>query len=191
MPKRTTHVANGIDVNSQNSNTGCILPIPNYVLFMANSGLRPNEARQLRRRDIRTTDHGIRYLYVQPATKTGERDTYPLPSAFRYLGRVREQSEYTADDDLIFGDRDGNPVESFNKTFTKLLTDNDLLHDMNGRPRTIYSLRHFYATQRLSSKTNPVPMEMPAKNMGTSPRTLYRHYRHPDNFNYREVLTKR
>jgi integrase len=31
----------------------------NYVLFMANSGLRPNEARQLRWRDIKITDDGI------------------------------------------------------------------------------------------------------------------------------------
>lgn len=165
--------------------------IRNYVLFMANTGLRPNEARQLRWRDIRTTDDGIRYLYIQPTTKTGERDTYPLPSAFRYLERVAEQSEYTSPDDLIFGDRDGNPVENFNKTFTALLADNDLLYDTNGRRRTIYSLRHFYATQRLSSKTNPVPMEVLAKNMGTSPQTLYRHYRHLENFNYRQVLTRR
>jgi integrase len=165
--------------------------IRNYVLFMANSGCRPNEARQLRWRDIRTTDDDIKYLYIQPTTKTGERDTYPLPSAFRYLERVKEQSEYTSPDDLIFGDRDGKPVENFNKTFTKLLADNDLLFDLHGRRRTIYSLRHFYCGARLFSKTNPVPMEVLAKNMGTSPATLFRHYRHLENYNYRDVLTKR
>jgi integrase len=165
--------------------------IRNYVLFMANSGCRPNEARQLRWRDIRTTDDDIKYLYISPTTKTGERDTYPLPSAFRYLERVKEQSEYTSPDDLIFGDRDGKPVENFNKTFTKLLADNDLLFDSQGRRRTIYGLRHFYGTMRLSSKTNPVPMEVLAKNMGTSPATLFRHYRHLENYNYRDVLTKR
>jgi len=165
--------------------------ISNYVLFLANSGLRPNEARQLRYKDIRINDDGIRYLYIQPTTKTGERDTYPLPSAFRYLERAKDQSEYTSPDDLIFGDRDGKPVENFNKTFTNLLTENDLIYDTNGRRRTIYSLRNFYTTQRLSSKTNAVPMEVMAKNMGTSPQTLFRHYRHLENYNHREVLTKR
>jgi integrase len=165
--------------------------IRNYVLFMENSGLRPNEARQLRYKDIRINDDGSRYLYIQPTTKTGERDTYPLSSAFRYLERVKDQSEYTSPDDLIFGDRDGKPVENFNKTFTNLLTENDLIYDTNGRRRTIYSLRNHYATQRLLSKTKAVPMEVLAKNMGTSPQTLFRHYRHLENYNYREVLTKR
>ena len=163
----------------------------NYVLFMANSGLRPNEARQMRWRDIKITDDGIKYLYIQPTTKTGERDTYPLQPAFRYIERVREKAEFTSPNDLVFGDRNGNPIANFNKTFARLLEDNDLLLDTNGRLRTIYSLRHFYATQRLSSKTNPVPMEVLAKNMGTSPQTLYRYYRHLENFNYRDVLTRR
>jgi integrase len=164
--------------------------IRNYILFLANSGLRPNESRQLRWRDIRTNKDGHKYIYVRPTTKTGERDTFPLPHAFRYLERVREQSEYLGDDDLVFGNREGNPVENFGKTFRKFLTDANILYDSERRPRTIYSLRHFYATQRLSSKTKPIPMEVLAQNMGTSPQMMFTHYRHLTTDNFAEILTE-
>jgi len=165
--------------------------IRNYVLFLANSGLRPNEARQLRWRDIKVTPDGHKYIYVRPTTKTGERDTFPLPHAFRYLERVREQTEMVDDDDLVFGNREGKPVENFGKTFKKILTDTNLLFDSEGRTRTIYSLRHFYATQRLSSKTKPIPMEVLAQNMGTSPQMMFNHYRHLTTHNFAEILTGR
>ena len=165
--------------------------IRNYVLFLANSGLRPNEARQLRWRDIRTTPEGHTYIYVRPTTKTGERDTFPLPHAFRYLDRVREQSEYRGDDDLVFGNREGKPVDNFGRTFKSILQDTNLLYDGEGRARTIYSLRHFYATQRLSSKTKPIPIEVLAQNMGTSPQMMFSHYRHLTTHNFAEILTSR
>ena len=165
--------------------------IRNYVLFVANSGLRPNEARQLRWRDIKTTTDGHKYIYVRPTTKTGERDTFPLPHAFRYLERVIEQSEYMGDDDLVFGNKEGNPVANFGKIFKTILTDTNLLFDSEGRVRTIYSLRHFYATQRLSSKTKPIPMEVLAQNMGTSPQMMFIHYRHLTTHNFAEILTAR
>ena len=41
-------------------------------------------------------------------------------------------------------------------TYAHGTIDANLLFDSEGRTRTIYSLRHFYATQRLSSKTKPV-----------------------------------
>ena len=165
--------------------------IRNYILFLANSGLRPNESKQLRWRDIKETSEGHKYIYVRPTTKTGERDTFPLPHAFRYLERIREQSEYTGEDDLVFGSREGKPVGNFGKTFKKILTDINLLVDGEGRVRTIYSLRHFYATQRLSSKTKPIPMEVLAQNMGTSPQMMFKHYRHLTTHNFAEILTSR
>ena len=89
--------------------------IRNYILFLANSGLRPNEVRQLRWRDIRTNTDGHKYIYVRPTTKTGERDTFPLTHAFRYLERVREQSEMLGENDLVFGNRESEPVKNFGK----------------------------------------------------------------------------
>ena len=95
------------------------------------------------------------------------------------------------DDDLVFGNKEGNPVANFGKTFKTILTDTNLLFDSEGRVRTIYSLRHFYATQRLSSKTKPIPMEVLAQNMGTSPQMMFTHYRHLTTHNFAEILTAR
>ena len=154
--------------------------------------MRPNEARQLRWRDIRINQtSGARYIYVRPTTKTGERDTYPLQHAFKYLDRLKKQTEFSDKDDLVFANQDGKPVENFGKTFKKILIDCNILEDDLGRVRSIYSLRHFYATQRLLSKTKPIPMEVLAENMGTSPTMIFQHYRHLTTHNYAEILTGR
>ena len=165
--------------------------IRDYVLFLANSGLRPNEARQVRWRDIKTNSEGHKYIYVRPTTKTGERDTFPLRHAFRYLERIKERTDYRGEDDLVFGNREGQAVENFGRTFKQVLKDTNLLYDSEGRTRTIYSLRHFYATQRLSSKTKPIRMEVLAQNLGTSPEMVFRHYRHLTTHQFAEVLTER
>ena len=163
----------------------------NYVLFMANSGLRPNEAKQLRWRDIRENPNGDKYIYIRPTTKTGDRDTFPLLHAFKYLDRLRHQSQFTGDDDLVFANKNGEPVENFGKTFKKVCADAGVLENDLGRARTIYSLRHFYATQRLLSKTKPIPIEVLAQNMGTSPTMIFQHYRHLTTHNYADILTAR
>lgn len=151
-----------------------------YILFMGTSGLRPNEARQLRWKDLEDyiDPDGVEHLvlHISPTTKTGQRECVPLRSAVRYLKRIKEQSPHTEPDDLIFCDRDGNGIDNFGKTFKKVLTDIDLLEDRFGRTRTIYSLRHTYATFRLLY--GHAKIEDLAQNMGTSPTQIFNHYRH-------------
>jgi integrase len=151
-----------------------------YILFMGNSGLRPNEARQLRWRDVeyfKGSDGETRLvLHIAPTTKTGSRECVPLENAKKYLERIKVQSNHTKPDDLIFCDRDGNPIENFGKTFKKILIDTGLLKDRHGKDRTIYSLRHTYATFRLLY--GDADVQLLAQNMGTSPAQIYSHYRH-------------
>ena len=45
--------------------------------------------------------------------------------------------------------------------------------ELDGKPRTIYSLRHWYATWRLTKETNPFLL---SKQMGTSVEMLEKHY---------------
>jgi integrase len=154
--------------------------IRRYVLFMAASGLRPNEARQLRWRDIEpfTDEDGVEHqmLHVSPTTKTGHRQCVPLRITKMYLDALREHSLHTKPDDLVFCDRKGKPVQNFGKTFKKVLIDADLLTDRWGNVRTIYSLRHTYATFRLLYGNANI--EDLAQNMGTSPQQIFNHYRH-------------
>ena len=51
----------------------------------------------------------------------------------------------------------------------------DLVNDSKGDKRTLYSLRHFYATQRLGEEVNPYLL---ATQMGTSISMLERFYGH-------------
>ena len=147
---------------------------------MGTSGLRPNEARQLRWRDLEdyVDQDGIKHLllHISPTTKTGQRECIPLKSARRYIDRIRDQSTHLDPDDLIFCDQNGSSVENFGKTFKKVLIDTNLLEDRFGRTRTIYSLRHTYATFRLLYGNAKI--EDLAQNMGTSPTQIYNHYRH-------------
>jgi integrase len=151
----------------------------NYLLFMANSGLRPNEARQLQWQDARTekdTDgHAVLVVEVAPTTKTGARTVVCREGAQVYLDRLRKISKYPNPEDLVFCGYDGEPVEDFNKTFTTILTSLNLLDDRWGKRRTVYSLRHFYCTQSLLSG---VPIHVLAKNMGTSIAYIEKHYSH-------------
>lgn len=155
----------------------------NYVVFMGSSGLRPNEARQLRWRDVTKHQGAIGnahvVLHIAPDTKTGSRDCIPLRNVPTILERIRENSSHTKPDDLIFCNQKGEPVENFGKTFKSVLTKSGLLKSRFGKDRTIYSLRHTYATFRI--RYGGIDFDDLASNMGTSPTILFRHYRHIPN----------
>jgi integrase len=65
------------------------------------------------------------------------------------------------------------PVRFFNDTFSRLLKFAKLTEDRAGQSRTLYSLRHTYATQALLGGTD---IHTLAKQMGTSVRMLELHY---------------
>jgi integrase len=150
-----------------------------YLLFMANSGLRPNEARQLQWRDIRLEEDeegkNSVVIEVAPTTKTGARLVVCRYGTEHYLDRLKKIAEHTEPDDYVFGGRDGKPIDNFNKTFRKVLTKLNLLEDRWGKKRSVYSLRHFYCTQSLLSD---VSIHVLAKNMGTSVSHIEQHYSH-------------
>lgn len=152
----------------------------NYIMFMQASGLRPNEARQLRWRDMKVSKdregNEQLYLNIAPSTKTGARTCIPLRNAIRIVERMKEENAKTEPDDLVFSDRDGNPIENFGKTFKSVLIDAKLLKDSFGADRTIYSLRHTYATFRIAN--SDISFQDLAQNMGTSPITIFNHYSH-------------
>lgn len=162
----------------------------NYVMFMASSGLRPNEARQLRWRDVTThrDTKGNTYviLHVAPDTKTGARECVPLRNVPTLIERIRKNAKNTKNDDLIFASQSGDPIENFGKTFKSVLIKSGLLKSRFGQDRTIYSLRHTYATFRI--RYGGVNVDALASNMGTSPSIIFRHYRHIPNPALADIL---
>lgn len=152
----------------------------NYVLFMQASGLRPNEARQLRWRDMKISKdrEGVTQLFlsIAPTTKTGARTCVARRNAIEIVERMKLQNAHVGPNNFVFADREGNAIENFGKTFKSVLKDAELLKDSFGAERTIYSLRHTYATSRIAN--SDITLHDLATNMGTSPATLFAHYSH-------------
>jgi len=148
-------------------------------LILANSGLRIGELRRLRWSDLRTVETPIGDRLIGYANgKTGSREFVFQPSGKTYVARLRELQKKELGDDphgerLVVCHRNGKPILSFKRSFRSLLEFAKVPVDRDGMARTIYSLRHFYATLRLQHEVNPFLL---AKQMGTSVEMLEKFY---------------
>lgn len=145
-----------------------------YVLIMTNSGMRKGEARMIKWRDISTysNQHGDWVTIQVNRGKTGQRLVVCQPGTERYFNRLKKRGHHTGPEDLVFCHEDGLPVQEW-IGFTSLLKAAKLSKDSKGDNRTIYSLRHTYATLRLQNGSNVYWLK---KNMGTSVAQIEAHY---------------
>lgn len=163
----------------------------NYVLVLSNTGIRVGEGRSLKWRDIREVDGNV-ILTVNG--KTGIREVVSRTNEVRdYLREIYElrlkevgQDKVTPDS-LVFCHPDGTEIGSFKKSFQSLLRGCGVEKDSFGRQRTIYSLRHTYATFRLHEGVNHYIL---SRNMGTSVKMLEDYYGHTSNITMSDELTK-
>lgn len=81
-------------------------------------------------------------------------------------------------DSFVFCDKHGTAIESFKKSFAAFIEHAGLTFDTFGQRRTIYSLRHTYATTRIEAGVNHYAL---AQNMGTSVAMLEQYYGHTTN----------
>jgi hypothetical protein len=76
----------------------------------------------------------------------------------------------------LFRLSDGSVPDNWNKPFRQWLEDSELLNcPVTGKERSLYSLRHYYATQRL---LEGIPIHDLAEQMGTSVLMITKHYSH-------------
>jgi integrase len=156
-------------------------------LILANTGMRIGELRGLRWSDLRTvkTDDGTR-LVAHVRGKTGAREVVFQQGADEYVKRLydmrlAEITEAAGDGTSAQLDRnqivvchpDGSAIQTMKRSFESLLKFAEIAAQRDGGTRTLYSLRHFYATQRLSHETSPFLL---AKQMGTSVEMLEKFY---------------
>jgi integrase len=167
----------------------------NYVLILSNTGIRVGEARTLKWRDVRENDRGSSSdVILTVKGKTGMREVVASKSEvktyFKSILDLRKE-ELGSDPDLeslVFCHKDGTEIRSFKKSFAALLRGAKVEKDGFGQPRTVYSLRHTYATFRLHQGVNHYAL---ARNMGTSVAMLERYYVHTSNVTAADELTKR
>jgi integrase len=168
-----------------------------YILVLAHSGIRPGtEGMNLKWHSIYFYEKdGVRYLAMKVKGKTPEREVTLRHGAIRYLDRLRcmnsEWQKYSFDEFLknkfdayVFRVKTTDSIgkvewkdmtTAFGKMFARLLERCELLIDpTSGNHRTLYSLRHMYATFALTY--NRMSVYTLAKHMGTSVAMIEKHY---------------
>ncbi len=127
--------------------------------------------------------------------KTGKRTIVCKHNVKLYLERIRDRFDHLKGrslnqmldvDEPVFRCRDGSVPKDWHGAFKNMLIKAGLLNDVNGARRSLYSLRHTYATfQILYGKLD---LHTLAKNMGTSIAMLERHYSHLEVLHRAEAL---
>ncbi|MBU1375451.1 MAG: site-specific integrase [Alphaproteobacteria bacterium] len=139
-----------------------------YVLFMANTGLRPDECSRLEFRDVTITsppEGQEPILEIEVRGKRGVGYCKSMPGAVRPFERVRDRGE-AGPRDRVFGK---TPREMLNRVLNEL----GLKTDREDRPRTAYSLRHTYICLRLMEGADIYQI---AKNCRTSVEMIEKFY---------------
>ncbi len=158
-----------------------------YVEMLLYTGMRHGtEALGLRWCDVGWhVDKGQRYLRLWVDGKTGGRFIIAKHSSLPVLKRLwtRQQKVLDISFDCIFDSDLKRPVFAFstgyqppslNGTFRRLMRDSGLLVGSDGQARTLYSLRHTYATFELLE--NSTDIHTLSKQMGNSAAMIERHY---------------
>ena len=161
-----------------------------YVPFMAATGMRPGteaEFLEWRHIDVEVRDgQPILHFRLQRG-KRGARNFVAHNSCWLLLERLRQLSpdlsSMTLEEvlkkkipKLLFRLSDGSVPDNWNKPFRQWLEDSELLNcPVTGKERSLYSLRHYYATQRL---LEGIPIHDLAEQMGTSVLMITKHYSH-------------
>ncbi|MEN9405917.1 MAG: hypothetical protein RLZ12_201, partial [Bacillota bacterium] len=156
-----------------------------YVEFLINTGIRHGtEALPVRWKHFQW--HYIKdkkYLKVWVSGKTGPRFLIAKHAFIESLTRLYtwQGLEYETLDDLmnarldrkVFVTPDGYQPKTFRTLFVSLMKCSNLLKNEADQTRTLYSLRHTYATIALSEG---VDIHTLARQMGTSITMLEKHY---------------
>lgn len=139
-----------------------------YVLFMANTGLRPDEAGRLEYRDVTIVtdqDSGERLLEIEVRGKRGVGYCKSMKGAIMPFQRMlkRHTGKPT---DKIFGKTPRTPLND-------VLEELKLKYDRDKNVRTAYSLRHTYICLRLMEGADIYQI---AKNCRTSVEMIEQFY---------------
>jgi integrase len=139
-----------------------------YVLFMGNTGLRPDEAARLELRDVKIVNDqstGERILEIEVRGKRGVGFCKSMPGAILPFERVRKRKQLKPTD-RIFAK---TPRELMNTVLDEL----NLKFDRDNHIRTCYSLRHTYICLRLLEGADIYQV---AKNCRTSVEMIEKYY---------------
>jgi len=156
-----------------------------YIEFLVNTGVRHGtEALPLRWKHLQW--HWIgnkKYLRIWVSGKTGPRYLIAKNRVVKVLERILKWQELPYSglnavieakvDRLIFRLPTGEQISNMENIFRNLMVRSNMRTDGGGQNRTLYSLRHTYATFALA---RGVDIHTLARQMGTSVGMIERHY---------------
>ena len=161
-----------------------------YLPFLAATGIRAgteSENLEWRHIDVEVVNgQPVLHIRLQQG-KLGPRNFVAHNSCWRILEVMRQISPDLNDIPLeevlkqriakkVFRLSDGSVPDNWNKPFRQMLEGCDLLKcPVTDKERSLYSLRHYYATQRLLES---IPVHDLAQQMGTSVLMIQKHYSH-------------
>lgn len=162
-----------------------------YVLILANTGIRAGtEAMNLKWQHITIVKQdGQDYLTLHVKGKTKKMRAIQVPHRVAvYLQRIQMRDDEINDmsfyelidaslDKYVFRIDGKDMTSNFGKVFKRLLAAAELLKDRrSGKDRTLYCLRHYYATLRIT--IGQISTKQLAEYMGTSEGMIEKHYGH-------------
>ncbi len=183
-----------------------------YVLILANSGIRHGrEAMEITWRNISfaKSRKGNDIVTINVVKRKGRKATEERRTvvvrhnAFsdfkKVLTRLKDRNTKLAAksleeiikqriDEHLFVLSDGTQPKRMDGTFKKFLTDAELLVGAEDKDRTLYSFRHFYASQQLM-RNIPISIYLLAKQMGTSVKMIEHHYGHMETYQKADELS--
>jgi integrase len=139
-----------------------------YVLFMGNTGLRPDEAARLEYRDVNVVkDHATNetILEIEVRGKRGVGYCKSTSNAVRPFQRLRKRNNPQPTERLF--------PKTHRDLFNTILDEVGLKFDREGNRRTAYSLRHTYVCFRLMEGADIYQI---AKNCRTSVEMIEKYY---------------
>lgn len=164
-----------------------------YVLFMANTGLRPDEAARLQFRDVTIVEDDATkqtILEIEVRGKRGVGYCKSMPNAVLPFQRLRDRKRSaTAGSRSATAIAEGDPPgddklrkpeptdlifpKTHHELFNDILDEEKLKFDREGQRRTAYSLRHTYICLRLMEGADIYQI---AKNCRTSVEMIEKYY---------------
>ena len=138
------------------------------ILFMSNTGMRPDEILRLEYRDVTVAfDEGTQetILEIEVRGKRGYGPCKSTQNAVPVFNRLKKRNNPQPNDRIF--------PKSHHAMFNQILVELGLKFDREGRPRTLYSLRHTYICFRLMEGAD---IYMLAKNCRTSVEMIEKYY---------------
>ena len=165
--------------------------IRDYIMILANTGLRVGEALQLTWGRIGNYEkHNVESEYIDgkkeqhlveievlaKTSKVRKRRIF-LSRGGQYFERLNQRQQYTNNEDLVFSMNGTADIHDMRKRkYWEILMDGIGITDWEDRKLSWYSLRHYFITQRVKSNNNVVEI---AQHCGTSVKHItdtYLHY---------------